>query len=253
MITVLPLILAIPFCQEPNEPVVTPVEVALAAGGVKLDREAGIIVLNGAICQDQEPLEYLLVKSTGDDHEALLQLDEDVSAAAVNTAMLLLDAKPGQNGKLVRKDPLPTREEYEAGASLYDVVHAKGDGFYIYVGWEQTYLNGETERWFYRAEDLVINSRRTDTYQRGKFVYLGSRFIKAHSDAPELFAADASGNLVSLVYFNPANHLLTGADPEANDQYVWYPNTWLLPTIGTPIKVWLSRSKLAAWPQASAK
>ena len=209
--------------------------------------------LSASVCQTQEPLEYLIVKQRGKDHEALFILDEGLSAAALNTGMLLLGVSKGENGRLVSKDPIPTREEYEAGVPLYDVEHASGDGFYIYAGWERELLavDGEEskrERFFFRAEDLVINSRRGDTYRRGKFVYLGSRFIKPHQDAKELFAADAEGNLVSLVYFDPANHLLTGSDPEADDQYVWYPNSWLLPAIGTPVKLWLSRKPLSEWP-----
>lgn len=253
----LPLTIALssPLCQQ--DPVVEQAdgqegsspESVLAAQGVLLDRAHGLIELAATICQDEEPLEYLIIKPNGKDHESLFRLDERVSAAGLNTAMLLLGVEQGRNGKLVAKDPLPSREEYEAGTSLYNVEHATGDGFYIYAGWEQQFLDGHREQWFYRAEDLVINSRRIDTYKRGKFVYLGSRFIKPHQDSKELFAAEADGNLVSLVYFNPANHLLTGADPEANDQYVWYPNTWLLPAIGTPVTLWLSREPLSGWPE----
>lgn len=226
----------------------------LAKQGVGLDFEKGVIELSASVCQIQEPLEYLIVKQRGKDHEALFILDEGISAAALNMGLILLGAKKGENGRLVQKDPIPTREEYEAGVPLYDVSHARGDGFYIYAGWERELpavdgQESETEKFFFRAEDLVINSRRGDTYRRGKFVYLGSRFVKPHKDAKELFAADAEGNLVSLVYFDPANHLLTGSDPEADDQYVWYPNSWLLPAIGTPVKLWLSRKPLLTQPK----
>jgi hypothetical protein len=63
-----------------------------------------------------------------------------------------------------------------------------------------------------------------------------------------MFAAEAEGNWVSLVYFSPANHLMTGADPDADDQYSWFPNYWLLPSIGHPVKIWLSLAPLESWP-----
>ncbi|MFQ5748412.1 MAG: YdjY domain-containing protein [Planctomycetota bacterium] len=225
-----------------------PVLRELASKGVRADPSGGLIEIDASICQRVEPLEYLLVIAPrGKDHESLVST-RDLSAEALNAAMLLLGVHKGENARLIPRDPPPTKEEIEKGIYPYKVEPARGDGFYIYLSWEVKEKDGPPERFFYRAEDLVLNVRRQQTYKRGKWVYLGSRFFKPHKDAPELFAAEAEGNLVSLCNFNPPSHLLTGADPEADNQYIWYPNLYLLPEIGHPVKVLFSRRPLEGPP-----
>ncbi len=216
----------------------------LAAQGMRVDLGRGLIEIDAEVCQIYEPLEYLLIiQPRGKDHESLF-LTRDLNAAALNAAMLLLGVEKGKNGQFVAKDPPPTREEYEAGMPDYTVEPASGDGFYLYAGWEEERADGVVDRHFHRVEDLVLNVRDERTYERGKFVYLGSRFIKPHKDAEEMFAADAEGNLVSLIYFPYENHLLTGKDSAADNQYVWYPNTYLLPELGHPVRLLFSREPL---------
>ena len=239
--------------QEPDAGVPVPVDqqealiAAFAEQGVLVDPARGRIEVQASLCQRYEPLEYLLIKQPeGKDHEALLGC-ENLSAEALNAAMLMLGVKKGENGKLISVEPPPTLEEVRNGAATYTVERATGDGFYIYVSWEIE-QNGEVERYVYRAEDLVLNVRRESTYQRGKWVYLGSRFLKPHKDAEEFFAAEGEGNLVSLVYFSPPSHLLTGADPAGDDQNVWYPNAWLLPPMGHPMTVVFTREPIDPLP-----
>jgi hypothetical protein len=235
--------------QEPT-PDANQVEAVIAAfaeQGVLVDPSRGRIEVSAFLCQRYEPLEYLLIKQPeGKDHEALIGCN-DLSAEALNAAMLMLGVEKGVNGKLISVEPAPTMEEVRAGAATYTVERATGDGFYIYVSWEIE-ENGHTERYVYRAEDLVLNVRRESTYARGKWVYLGSRFLKPHKDAEEFFAAEGEGNLVSLVYFSPPSHLLTGADPAGDDQNVWYPNAWLLPPTGHPLKVIFTREPIELQP-----
>lgn len=239
---------AAPAAQEPAEDgAQTSLVAAFAEQGVRVDVEKGRIEIDASICQRYEPLEYLLVKQPeGKNHESLFAC-EGVSAEALNAAMLMLGVEKGRNGELLAVEPAPTLEEVRAGAATYTVQRASGDGFYIYATWEVEEADG-VERYIYRAEDLVLNVRRESTFQRGKWVYLGSRFIKPHKDAKEFFAAEGEGNLVSLVYFSPANHLLTGADPAGDDQNVWYPNAWLLPPMGHPVKLIFSREPLDLIP-----
>ena len=213
------------------------------AQGVHMDLQAGTIRIDGRICQHYEPLEYLLVKQPqGKDHEALLAV-EDFSATALNAAMLMMGVVKGENGKVIPTEPAPTLEEVQAGVAPYSFFPASGDGFYMYVAWEVE-KDGVVERYRYRAEDLVLNVRDESTYARGQFVYVGSRFLRPHKDAKEFFAAEGEGNLVSLVHFRPANQLLSGADPAADNQSIWYPNVFLLPEIGHPVEIWFTRELL---------
>ncbi|KAA3606141.1 MAG: hypothetical protein DWQ01_18280 [Planctomycetota bacterium] len=218
----------------------------LAKQGVHLDMEAGLIQLQGSLTLLHEPLEYLLILEHGNRHEALVTVDCD--AQSLNTAMLLTGVETGQNAKVTPVDPPPTEEEWRAGAPTHTVEAAKGDGFYLYLYWTETGEDGREEKFFFRAEDLILNIYRDRTYHRAPWVYLGSRFIRPHKDAEEMFAAQAEGNLVSLCYFNPANHLLTGNDPDADNQDIWFPNIFLLPEIGHPMTVYLSRQPLELPP-----
>ena len=244
--TLLALTACLPPPQEPGSSQPLPTQELLrelARHGVRLDPEAGLIELDARVCQVYEPLEYLLVSvPRGKEHESLFSV-EGVSAEALNTAMLLLGLQTGINGRRMPKDPPPTPEEYAAGIDGFYTLPAEGDGLYVYACWEKETEAG-VESYCYRAEDLVLNVKSERTYQRGAWVYLGSRFIKPHKDAPELFAADAEGNYISLCYFSPANHLVTGADPEADNQYIWYPNLYLLPEMGHPVRLVLSLEPL---------
>lgn len=219
-----------------------------AEQGVNLDLDRRLIQLDARICQRYEPLEYLVVvQPRGKDHESLLYC-ENVNAEALNAAMLLTGVQSGENGRLIPKDPPPTLEEMNAGVPGFTVDPAAGDGFYIYVAWERELPDGRVESYFYRAEDLILHARDERTYDRGRWVYLGSRFIRPHADAEEMFAAEAEGNLVSICYFNPANHLLTGADRDAQNQYDWFPNVFLIPELDHPVRVCFSREPLDAEP-----
>ncbi len=236
--------------QEPQQEQANPLLQELAQNGVHLDLKRKLIQVDAEICQDREPLEYLLITENGKDHESLLR-SNGLSAQALNTAMLLLGVQAGSNVVYKEIDPPPTREEFEAGAPLYEIQPPAGDGFYLYVTWEGTNTAGESETYFYRAEDLVVNVAGDRTYQRGKWVYLGSRFIRPHKDAEEFFAAEGEGNLISICYFSPANQLLTGADMEADNQYIWYPNMFLLPEIGHEVKFLISLEKLDSVPKTA--
>lgn len=215
-----------------------------AEQGIALDLAGRRLSIAAKIGERYEPLEYLLVlQPQGKDHESLF-LCEGLAAEALNAAMLMLGVEPGANGSIRAADPAPTLEEIQNGADPSVVTPASGDGFYLYASWEEE-INGRVETFCYRAEDLVINARTEGTYQRGRWVYLGSRFVRPHKDAPEMFAAQAEGNLVSLCIFEPANHLLTGADPDADDQNIWYSNVFLLPPAGQAVTLTFAREPWA--------
>jgi len=234
--------------QEPQDPAdLSALYDALAKQGVRVDAKQQIIRIDATICQRIEPLEYLLVmQPQGKDHEAMFAC-RDISAEALNTAMLLLGVEKGVNGEFTATDPAPTMEEVQNGVAPYSYEPASGDGFYIYAEWQRE-VGDHIERFRYRAEDLVLNIRDETTYQRGRWVYLGSRFVRPHKDAEEFYAAQGEGNLVSLVNFSPANHILAGADPSADNQSIWYPNVYMLPTIGHPVEIIFSRQPLGDGP-----
>ena len=227
--------------QEPNDKSLLE---TFAEQGVRVDLERQLIEVDAFVCQRDEPLEYLYIdQPRGKDHEALLY-SKGVSAEMLNAAMLMLGVKEGQNGQFKPVEPQPTPEEASKGAPRYNFEPASGDGFFLYVSWERVSKSGQVEKYCVRAVDLVLNLRTEQTYKRGRWVYLGSRFVRPHSKAPEVFAATAEGNYVSLVNFSPANHILGGADPAADSQTVWFPNLYLIPPLNHPVKVLFARNEI---------
>lgn len=212
---------------------------AFSAQGIDVDLKSKTISFPVRICQLREPLEYLLVlQPQGKDHEALFY-SKNLNAEALNAAMILLGAVPGQPGVVVEEK----FEESELGKPSLSYKPPVGNGFFLYVDWAVEGESGSIENYRYRAEDLVLNVREERTYQRRSWVYLGSRFVRPHKDAKEFFAAQGIGNLISLVHFDgPADYLLAGADTEGFRQSVWYPNIFLLPPIDTEVKLTLKFS-----------
>jgi hypothetical protein len=208
---------------------------AFAEQGVNVDVAQSQIMIQTKICQLREPLEYLLVlQPQGKDHESLLYT-QDINAEALNAAMLMVGAEKGENGKMMPVSPPPTDEEIQEGARTHYYAPPTGNGFILWAEWDVVAEDGNVEHYKYRVEDLVLNVREERTYQRGEWVYLGSRFIRPHKDAKEFFAAQGEGNLISLVLFSPANHLLGGTDPRGSSQSIWYPNVFMLPPIDYPV------------------
>lgn len=215
----------------------------LASDGVRLDTVRGIIEIDAELCQRDVPLEYLLIrKPHGQAHESLLATD--ASALALNTAMILLGAESAEEAVYQDKDPPITEEQYREGIKPYLYTPPKGFGLFIYVVWTETDLDGiERERCF-RAEELVLHTRQDRTVRRGPWVYFGSRFVRPHKDAEEFYAAQAQGNLISICSFSPPNQLMMSADPDGDNQYCWYPNLFLLPELGHPMRILFSKKPL---------
>ncbi len=214
-------------------------ERAFADGGFVVDFERREIRFPVRVNLLWDPLEYLLVvQPQGRDHESLFAVDEDeIDVRMLNAAMLLFGVEPGTPGTTEAVQPRPTPEEVRRGADTVVTHPARGDGFYLTAYWTETMDDGRVEEFCYRVEDLVLNARESRTYQRGHWVYLGSRFVKPHEDAGEYWSAEREGNLISLVAFGTGHELLTGADPDSGYQDVWFPNVFLLPEVGHQVEL----------------
>ena len=225
------------------------VEQAFAARGVHLDLTHRLVAVPAVVEVRNDLLEYLAVLPHGAAHESMFVLgadrDPDTLDAwtqSLNVALLTLGVKPGQNAEWVVKDPPPSDQELRDGATPYDVVPPRGDGFYMYAAW----FEGD-ELFFYRVEDLVRDLDRRRTLRRHRWVYLGSRMITRRS-GEECFAAALEGNLVNISFFAQGNTLLTGGLPECLQQTSWLPNAWLLPERGAQVTLLFSRERLHTLP-----
>jgi hypothetical protein len=75
-------------------------------------------------------------------------------------------------------------------------------------------------------------------------VFLGSRFATLRANEPEVFVADAEGNLINLSFFFEGNTLLTAALDECIEQTIWAANAWLVPPRGEPVRLFFSRDPI---------
>jgi len=205
---------------------------ALAAEGLVLEREAGVLSLPASVLIKNELLEYLLVGPGGAMHESLFLTR--VRPSLLNAALLLLGVEPGRNARWEERPGLD-----EQGRPSKAIFPPEGDGFYLYAAWREA---GET--YFFRVEDLVRNLASGRSLRRQRWVYLGSRFVALKAGASESFLADVEGNLINLSFFFQGNTLLTSAAPECFEQTIWAANEWLLPATGQPLRLFFAREPL---------
>jgi hypothetical protein len=194
------------------------------------------------ICVRQDLLEYVLVTETGAAHESLLSTP--VVPSVLNTALVTLGAKKGENVRWVEKNPPPSEEQIRNGAATYDVLPPTGETFFMYLAWAQ---DGET--YFYRLEDLITNLERGRAMRRHGWVYLGSRMVQPKPTEPtEVLAADLEGNLINLSYFRAGNTLFTACLDDCLKQTIWAPNAPLLPPTASRLTMIFSHDRLNALP-----
>ena len=205
-------------------------EKTLAAEGIRLDLERGVVSLPATVLMREELLEYLLVGPGGAAHESLFATR--VRPSLLKAALLLTGVEQGLNARWV-KQPGASESDDLAGREL---VPPSGDGFYLYAGWRE---GGET--YFFRVEDLVANLQTGRTMRRHRWVFLGSRFAALREGEPEVFLADVEGNLVNISFFFQGNTLLTAAIEECLEQTIWVANAWLVPPAEQPVRLFFAR------------
>ena len=251
MLRLLPLLAIAPLClsvetlPEPSlgSPATPqdPVAEVFAAGGIHLDRDAGLVAFGSQVLVTNELLEYLLVGAAGAAHESLLVTD--VTPSLINAAILSLGVEPGQNARYELKDPAPTEAELRAGAGTHDLVLPEGDGLLPYLAWREG-----AETYLLRAEDALCNLAEGRTMRRHRWVYLGSRFETPRGGGEEIYVADVEQNLMNLAIFSETASLMTGALPECQHQTIWRANAWLLPPSGQPVMLILAKDRLVELP-----
>jgi hypothetical protein len=58
-------------------------------------------------------------------------------------------------------------------------------------------------------EELLLDWHANQSVGHNSWVYLGGRMAQMYRNEPEVFMADYEGNLISVCYKYPNNHLLT--------------------------------------------
>jgi len=211
----------------------------LAAKGVHLDLKRKLIWVDGETWIHNANLEYVATGRRGCTHETLLVLD--CKASALNAALLALGLQPGKNYTLKPKVPPPPKKDVLAGkVKPFILVHPQGPGVYLTVEWKGA--KGKSIR--YRVEDLVLDLGTNKPLPRRKWIYFGGRWAPLYRGERPVYVADYEENLISVCYMDPGNHLITIKDENGLDQGRWWPNFYLLPPKGTPVKLYISLEPL---------
>ena len=222
--------------QQDAEKVLGEVRKQLQQEGITYDEKAQTIVVKAVVNQPQDPLEYLLIHRKGKRHEAMFVTKTKPSV--LNAALLMLGMKAGKNASYVEKNPPPTLEEVQNGADPIVVTPPQGEPFWLTVRWRLPPEGDAKEGKLVEhcVEDLLLDRTTGKPAVDCSWVYLGGRMAQLYRDEPEVYVADFEGNLVSVCYLSPDNHLGTLAHPRARDDQNWWMTT-LVPAPDTEVEV----------------
>ena len=204
--------------------------------GIELDEEAMTVTIPVVVNRIGDALEYALIHRRGKTHEALLITE--VKPSVLNGALLALGLTPGKNATYREKDPPPTREEVEAGADFVDVFPPEGMAVFMTVSW----TDEEDQKHDLPIEDLILDMTTGKIVDAMEWIFLGGRMAPIYRNEPPVFVADYEGNLVSICYLEPSNHLATMKHERARDDMIW----WRVddcPPPGSELKLTFHRNK----------
>jgi len=208
---------------------------------VKAAAKKGIVLLTdrvevpAVVVQNRAILEFFAVTAGGKTHEAVIAVTgnadlerEDIPeglAGTLNACILALGYEKGTPVQATRDGK---------------VVPPSGKKIHLYLEW--TGEDGKTVR--ARAEDLVYNSKTRKPMERGKWVYIGSRFEKDWADGETRYMADLTGD-VAATYSWP-NTIIDNVTSEGSDDIYYVCYTPRIPAPGTKVSFVISKKELAA-------
>lgn len=193
---------------------------------IEIDLEKGTVTIPAVVNAPPDPVEYLLIHKKGKKHEAIFYTLSKPSV--LNSALLLLGFEPGKNASYKEKNPPPTLEEIEKGADPIVITPPEGKPFWMTVTW----ADDQGKQVEYCVEDLIVDLRAQMPVRDASFVYIGGRMASIYKGEPEVYVADFEGNIVSLCYLTPDNHLGTMKHERARNDENW----WLTDKVPAPGK-----------------
>ncbi len=203
---------------------------------IELDLAKGTVTVPAIVNAPPDPIEYLLIHKKGKKHEAMFFTESKPSV--LNSALLMLGLVPGKNASYKEKNPPPSLEEIEKGADPIVITPPEGQQFWMTVAW----TDDQGKPVEYCVEDLIGDLSIKASVRDASFVYLGGRMASLYKGEPEVYVADFEGNLVSLCYLTPDNHLGTMKHDRARNDENW----WLtdkVPASGKEVRFSFHRQK----------
>jgi len=199
--------------------------------GVTLNLEQRYIDLDAEITLTEGLLELVATLPAGKEHESLVAIK--ARPKHVHLALLLLGLRHGhpgswkyENDKVIPIDPVGDPVE------LYLVVTKDGEAVEKPIG------------------EFIINKQTNKTMAENHFVFAGSRIVDP-GDGEPFYAADHTGDIITLVSFDSEVIALPSAASNSNEEVFWVVNKDTVPELGTKVKLRLRPGKKAeAKPEA---
>lgn len=201
----------------------------LAEQKIALDLQKGTMTVDATVNAPPDPIEYVLIHRKGKKHEAMFYTTSKPSL--MNAGLLLLGFSPGKNAAFREKNPPPSIEELEKGADPLEITPPSGMPFWMTVAWTDD--QGKPVECC--IEDLVADIGAQEPLRTAEWIYLGGRMAPLNRGEPEVYVADFEGNLVSLIYTTPDNHLGTLKHERSRDDENWT-MTERMPAHGVQVK-----------------
>ena len=192
------------------------VKASFAKEKIQLDAKEQTVTIPVLVNRPQDPIEYLLIHRRGKRHEAVFVTT--CKPSVLNAALLMLGLTPGKNASYVEKQPPPTLEEIEKGADPIIITPPQGVPFWMTAKWK----NPDGKQVEHCIEDLLLDLSTQQPVDGCSWVFLGGRMARLYKDEPEVYVADFEGNLISVCYLSPDNHLGTMVHKDARDDQNWW-------------------------------
>jgi len=184
---------------------------------IDVDIENKVVSIEGNICLNEGPLELVATLIAGKEHEAICTVK--ARPQHIHLAMLMIGLKAGQpsewkyvDDKIVKRD-------------------AQGDRVHVSIAYE---VDGEqVEKPIGR---FIRHMKTKQVMDSSVFIFAGSHVVQPKKGEP-YYAADATGDIITLVSFNEEVLAWPTAASKSNDALKWEANPKTLPRIGTPIRL----------------
>lgn len=218
----------------------------LAEQKIVLDLGKGTMTVDATVNAPPDPIEYVLIHKKGKKHEAMFYTTSKPSL--MNAGLLLLGLEPGKNAAFREKNPPPSIEELEKGVDPLEITPPSGMPFWMTVAWTDD--QGKPVECC--IEDLVADIGAQEPLRNAEWIYLGGRMAPLNRGEPEVYVADFEGNLVSLIYTTPDNHLGTLKHERSRDDENWT-MTERMPAHGVQVKFTFHKTKPALVQEREAR
>lgn len=183
---------------------------------MKVDMAKRYVDVEAVICLTKGPLEDFATVPSAKEYESVIALHARPSQ--IHLALLLLGLKAGSPGSWEYKDKQVIAHNATGSRLRLTLLYKDKDG-------------KEVEK---PATDFVRDMKSHKHPAKDIFVFAGSRVTKPQDGEP-YYAADSSGDVVSLVTFPEEMIALPQAASSNNDQLEWEVDPDAVPPLGTKV------------------